>query len=195
MRSVLLIASCALISTICSAQGGGDKPSRDTPYSASDTRVGDSSTTQQPCLELTDVKAKTPPDVLYRIVGACVAQARFVEARRVFALAGLYSRFDAERVADKTASDAGSVLVLNTFSQFPIEVRKKFQQSFVEMTKDADAMQSLCLDVQRVGEPAYYPDYMIAHGIGHSDAPLLANFDAKRTWAMYLTSYLHCAQP
>jgi hypothetical protein len=144
------------------------------------------------CLQLTDVRASMPPDVLYRMVGSCVEQGDFASAARLFSLAGIFSRFDGERVADKTGRDAGAVMILNTFNPLPQETREKFGERFNAMVQDPEAMRMLCADIQRVGPPTYYPEYMVAHGIGGAATPLIAGFDAKRTWTSFLASYLHC---
>ena len=60
-------------------------------------------------------KDHTPPD-LYQGVSACIHQEDYRTAVALFALAGMESRFDAQRVLDKTAGQAGQVLIMETLN-------------------------------------------------------------------------------
>src|SRR5271155_3948039 len=63
-------------------------------------------------------KDHTPPD-LYQGVSSCIQQEDYRTAVALFALAGMESRFDAQRVLDKTAGQAGQVLIMDTFNGLP----------------------------------------------------------------------------
>jgi len=149
------------------------------------------------CIPLAEVKRKfTPPD-LYKGVADCLAKNEYESAAKLFALAGIYARFDAERVTDKTAGQARTVLIMNTFSNMPEDRKNKLNASLSRITKTPALLGDLCKEVAQVGMPDYYPNYMILHGIkafsgNPHDGALVANFDAMGTWKGLLSAYLHC---
>jgi hypothetical protein len=149
------------------------------------------------CVEL-DVldNTRTPPD-LYVGVAACVQQENYRAAVAIFALAGMDAHFDAARVIDKTAGQAGQVLISATFDAMPAEKRDKFAKTVAEVAADAPALARTCNRIRRMGFPTYYPGYMVVHGIhaftANPDDPTLeSNFDAAATWNNLLSSYLNC---
>ena len=138
----------------------------------------------------------TPPD-LYIGVSTCIQQNDYRAAAALFALAGIDSRFDAERVSDKSAGQAGQVLIMGTFNAIPDDKRKEFQKTITELNGDSAAMAQICGSVQKIGYPTYYPEYMVLHGINAftakpGDGTLAAGFDAPVTWNFLLTNYLNC---
>ena len=149
------------------------------------------------CIPLAEVKRKfTPPD-LYKGVADCLAKNEYESAARLFALAGIYARFDAERVTDKTAGQARTVLIMNTFSNVPEDQKNKLNASLSRITKTPELLGDLCRELAQLGMPDYYPNYMILHGIrafsgNPHDGALVANFDAMGTWKGLLSTYLHC---
>lgn len=156
-------------------------------------------TKQLPCLDLVAANSIETPADLHTGVKACIDQGEFENAARLFALAGVYARFDAERVADPSARDAGQMLILQTFASLTPDAKKKFHDVEMDMVKDPAAHGKLCADIQRIGPPTYFPAYMVAHGMSaftgaHAGGPLVSNFDAKKTWADLQTTYLMCAK-
>jgi hypothetical protein len=149
------------------------------------------------CIPL--VKAKntfTPPD-LYLGVTECIAQDNYDFAASLFALAGIFGSFDAERITDKSAGQAKTVLVMNTFATVPQDKKTKFNEAFNRIAKNPESLGKLCSDVQKIGMPNYYPSYMILHGIkaftgNPHDGALLKDFDSQKVWANLQTAYLHC---
>jgi hypothetical protein len=149
------------------------------------------------CVPLNDLdNSRTPPD-LYLGVRACIEKSDYPTAAALFALAGIESHFDAERVADKSAGQAGQVLIMGTFNAVPEEKRQEFQKTVVALNSDPKAMAPICLAIEKIGYPTYYPEYMVLHGINAftakpGDATLVADFNAPTTWAFLLTNYLSC---
>jgi hypothetical protein len=149
------------------------------------------------CVKLSQLdNTRTPPD-LYIGVSTCIQQNDYGTAAALFALAGIESRFDAERVLDKSAGQAGQVLIMGTFNAIPDEKRKEFQKTVTEFSADPAALAQLCGAVQKIGYPTYYPEYMVLHGINAftakpGDGTLAAGFDAPATWNFLLTNYLTC---
>jgi hypothetical protein len=149
------------------------------------------------CVELDQLdNTRAPPD-LYVGVAACVQQDNYRAAVAIFALAGMDAHFDAARVIDKTAGQAGQILITATFDGMPPEKRDKFAKSVTEVAADAPALARTCSRIRRMGFPTYYPGYMVVHGIhaftANPDDPTLeSNFDGATIWNNLLSSYLNC---
>ena len=149
------------------------------------------------CVPLSTLdNSRTPPDI-YLGVRACILKDDYRAAAALFALAGIESRFDAERVADKSAGQAGQVLIMATFSALPEDKRQEFQKAATGLNADPKGMAPICRAIEKIGFPTYNPEYMVLHGI-HAftakpgDATLVANFNAPTTWNFLLTNYLSC---
>lgn len=141
-------------------------------------------------------KDHTPPD-LYQGVSACIQLEDYRTAVALFALAGMESRFDAQRVLDKTAGQAAQVLIMNTFNGVPEDKRAKFQAAVKAVAADPEALSRTCASVRKIGYPTYYPEYMVLHGIraftAKPDDPTMEpNFDGATTWNSLLSTYLNC---
>ena len=149
------------------------------------------------CIPLAKAKNTfTPPD-LYKGVAECITQDNYDFAAGLFALAGIYGRFDAERISDKSAGQAKAVLVMNTFSTVPQDKKTAFNEVLNRTTKNAGSLKKLCGDVQKIGMPNYYPGYMILHGMkaftgNPHDGALVKDFDAPGVWMNLQAAYLHC---
>lgn len=159
---------------------------------------GNLAATQAPgCIALSAANRKmTPPD-LYNGLRECVSQEKYAEAAELFALAGLYGNFDAQRVADKTAGQAKTVLVMNLLGSVSDEQKTKLSAEVSRMAGSPESLARLCGEVRKIGAPDYYPRYMIMHGMraftGNADeGALRSDFDAAKVWATLQTSYLHC---
>ncbi|HXC08526.1 MAG TPA: DUF4124 domain-containing protein [Steroidobacteraceae bacterium] len=141
-------------------------------------------------------KDHTPPD-LYQGVSACIQQEDYRTAVALFALAGMESRFDAQRVLDKTAGQAGQALIMDTINGIPDDRRRKFQAAVKSVAEDPEVLSRTCASVRKIGYPTYYPAYMVLHGIraftAKPDDPTLEpNFDGATAWNSLLGSYLNC---
>jgi hypothetical protein len=149
------------------------------------------------CLELDQLdNSRTPPD-LYLGVSACIQQDNYRTAVAIFALAGMDAHFDAARVVDKTAGQAGQILINGTFDGLATEKREKFAKTINEVAADSQALATTCHRIRRIGFPVYYPGYMVVHGI-HAftakpgDPTIEPTFDSAATWESLLKSYLNC---
>jgi Protein of unknown function (DUF3617) len=149
------------------------------------------------CVPLNQIdNSRTPPD-LYLGVSDCIQKDDYHAAAALFALAGIESRFDAARVLDRSAGQAGQVLIMNTFNGMPQDRRDKFGKTVGELAADPRAMAATCSAISKIGHPNYYPEYMVLHGISaftakSGDATMEPNFDAQTTWHSLLTTYLNC---
>jgi hypothetical protein len=149
------------------------------------------------CIPIAQAKNTFTPADLYKGVSECIAQEKYDFAAGLFLLAGMYVRFDAERLTDKTAGQAGSVLIMNTFSTLPQEKKTKFGAAVERIAKNPELLRTECGDVQKLGMPNYYPSYMILHGIkaftgNPHEGALVKGFDAPGVWKTLQTTALHC---
>jgi hypothetical protein len=138
----------------------------------------------------------TPPD-LYRALEQCVQRDAYEEATFLFALAGVYGRFDTLRVADRSAHQAVTVLVMQTFGAVGESKTAAFRKRLQESLGSPAGLASTCAEIRRIGPPGYHPRYMIQHGMGAfvksgSSDGLVPGFDAASAWKSSLDGYLHC---
>lgn len=149
------------------------------------------------CIPLAQARNSfTPPD-LYKGVVECLAEDNYEFSARLFALAGIYARFDAERITDKSAGQAKTVLIMNTFSKVPEDKKAKLNASLTHITQDPEILGKLCGEVREIGMPSYYPSYMILHGIkafngNPHEGALIKDFDSSGVWKNLQSGYLHC---
>jgi hypothetical protein len=149
------------------------------------------------CIPLADAKNDLTPADLYPGVLDCIEQNKFEMATDLFALAGIYARFDAERVTDETAGQAGQALIMNTFSDVPQNKKSQFLAVFNRVSKSAKSLGPLCVQIQKIGAPDYYPKYMILHGVkaftgDPYEGALSDKFDPVAAWRRLQSDYLHC---
>ena len=147
----------------------------------------------------------TPAD-LYRAAELCVRRATYREAAFLYAMAGVYGRYDTLRVADKTAHQALTVLQMQAFGALGQGPQEAFKKAIKESLGSPAGLAAACKEIQRIGPPAYHPRYMIQHGMGAftKDGPtkdgstrdgLVTPFDASAAWKRSLDTYLHCPGP
>ena len=154
------------------------------------------------CLALENMDNSHQPPDIYRDVRECINQDKYPEAAALFALAGIESQFDAARVSDKTAGQAGQVLIMGTFDGLPQAKRDQFGTTVGNLAADRAALRTICARVSAIGYPTYYPAYMIQHGMGAVMAALGGKeqglgvldpaFDARKTWSTLQVTYLKC---
>lgn len=155
-------------------------------------------TQQLACIDLKDVTAEqTPPD-FFTAVSSCIAQADYDRAARIFLVASVYSRFDAQRINDKSAAGGGQVMIIRTFEKFTPEQRQTFGMAVDRLTKTPENFQAWCSNIKRLGPPKYFPRYLILHGMAAFTNPTpLANamapdFDLEANWARVLETNVRC---
>lgn len=138
----------------------------------------------------------TPAD-LYRGLAACIQNNNFKDGAFLFAIAGVYGRFDTFRVADKSAHQAISVLQMNTLTTLDKAKRDSLSAEVKKFASDPAKLQTTCNKIRKIGSPDYHPRYMIQHGMsaftgGAANNGLIENFNVKDAWEKALDSYLHC---
>jgi hypothetical protein len=156
-------------------------------------------TRELPCMALSEARRDYTPPELYAAAAHCLAGTEVPKAVRLFLLAGLYARFDAERVVDKSAGSGGrTVVVAKDFAKFSRAQREAFAAALERLRADERELERFCADVAGIGPPAYFPRYLALHGLGSitSSNPLgdalLPKFDAENTWARLQHTYLRC---
>lgn len=155
------------------------------------------------CMKIDRATNKLTPDLLYIFMDSCIKESKYVDAVHFFALAGTYSFYDTQRVADTTSHQIHSLLL----QQFlPGLDKKQSDRLFKELNKtlgNKNKLSSVCTKLKSIGAPDYYPEYMINHGLGavtgknEADSVpavngLIADFNPKNAWEKSLDGYLHC---
>jgi hypothetical protein len=141
-------------------------------------------------------KSIQPPD-LYKAIPQCITAGRYPDAVELFMLAGLEVRFDSTRVTDKTAGQAGQVMIMNTFNPLPQEQREKFTETLNALIAEPKTLTQVCEGAQKLGPPTYYPEYMILHGIkAFTGDPRVNAIDTamngQAVWTQIQHTYLNC---
>lgn len=151
------------------------------------------------CVEISEITNEhNPADILYGM-GKCIEQKDFRKAARLFAIAGVYGRYDSYRVKDKSAHQALIVLQQNIFMDISEEDKNSMIAELTQtLEKGSNEMRNVCQEIQKVGIPKYYPKYMIHHGIQafiETDGNgLVEDFNSEKSWKLALESYLHCGE-
>jgi len=150
------------------------------------------------CIPIANAKNDLTPADLYQGVLQCINENKFEMATELFALAGIYARFDAERVTDQSAGQAGEALITNAFSTLPKSKKSQFIAVFDRISKSQKSLGSLCANIRKIGAPDYYPKYMILHGMkaflgDPYEGALSDAFDPAATWRRLQSKYLHCS--
>lgn len=149
------------------------------------------------CVGIKKLSNKHTPADLYKAVSRCIEQGKHKAGAFLFALAGVYGRFDTLRVADRTAHQAVAVLGMQALAPLGKDKKNAFKGVLNKTLGDPENLAAACKDIARIGPPDYYPRYMIQHGMGAflknaSGDGLVGDFDAKAAWKKSLDAYLHC---
>ena len=149
------------------------------------------------CIKVAAVKNVFSPADLYKGVADCIDKGDVKNGVSLYALAGVYGRFDTMRVADKTAHQALLALQMGAIDPLPEEKKQLLTKEVQLVFHDKVKINEICTAIRALGPPAYKPNYMIQHGMGafmgSSDKnALVADFDPKVSWDNALSGYLHC---
>ena len=149
------------------------------------------------CAKPSDLRNTHTPADLYRSNAECVTRKDFASAVYSSALAGVYARYDAMRVADASARQAQTVVQLKYLGSLTQEQKKQFFEALSAVANNPERLAALCKDIRAIGPPNYHPTYMIQHGMGAflggaGNNGLVADFDGAAAWEKALDTYLHC---
>ena len=152
------------------------------------------STHEVGCIALSAASNQYTPADLYRGVFACLQAGDVPRAVQLHLLAESYGNFDIGRVQDRTAHQALRALQAPVFGRMDERQRAAWKAEAVRLQRGDVA--KVCADLRKLGPPAYYPRYMIEHGMGAfistGKPALVANFDAARYWERVLGSPYAC---
>lgn len=152
------------------------------------------------CVGPAGLNNKNTPMSLDVALAKCIATKQFGKAVFITELSLAYARFDALRVADKTAHGVTTQVLPLLLAQVPKSNVKKYAEHLKEVSHRTSRLKRNCTALHRIGPPDYYPQYMIAHGMqmftGFDTAHgLVSNFDANLAWSKVLENYMHCPGP
>lgn len=138
----------------------------------------------------------TPAD-LYMGLSECLEEGNLENGVLLFALAGVYGRYDTFRVSDPSAHQAMSVLRMTAVDPIDESTRAKFDEILKNTLGSPDGLDRICREVRKIGAPDYFPRYMIQHGMkaitGDSTKDgLVTDFEPESAWEKSLDTYLHC---
>jgi hypothetical protein len=185
-----LVASL-LLGAICASPPGiafAEPP----PADASDTTAPPS---PLGCVALSSLTTQNTPAELYPGVRTCIQERHFDRALRLFAVAGVYGRFDTLRVVDVSAHAVIPALRRLVFSRLDESLMGEFQGAGQALSPGSRALGELCADIRKLGPPTYEPIYMRQHGLGAitgTSGGTPSGFDPAAAWESSLTGYLNC---
>jgi hypothetical protein len=150
------------------------------------------------CVQPSSLKNIYAPPDLYRGFAKCLARDEFRNAAFLFMLAGAYGRYDAMRVLDKSAHQAVPALRQQAVLAIAGSRKETFRDTVKAMSRNQVDQKALCQEAGRIGPPAYYPRYMVQHGLDafastDSGKGLKQDFDGGAAWKTVLAEYLHCS--
>lgn len=151
------------------------------------------------CVDLSEVTNENNPADILNGMGKCIKLKQFEKAVKLFAIAGVYGKYDTYRVKDKSAHQALLVLQQNILLNINESDKNNLIESLdKELKPGSNELSSICQAIQQVGNPRYYPKYMIQHGIQafteNNGNGLVEEFNSDESWILALKSYLHCGE-
>lgn len=149
------------------------------------------------CLDKKRLTNKLDPVTLWRSSASCVSAGRYEEGIFIYGMAGAFTVFDAQRVADESAHAAGSAIAMLAFQSLPTDKEAEFKTRVKETFGNESKLSGYCKEIEKMGPPDYYPSYMIEYGLGaisaaHGGQPLVVPFDSRSAWPKAVKQYLRC---
>ncbi len=160
------------------------------------------------CPRLASLNGSQTPEQLYRGAAACMRRSDTDTAVVLFSLAAAYGRYDALRVSDPSAHQAGMLLRLVALEQLNEPQRRALSSGVAAALSESGRKPELCATIERIGPPTYQPDYMVRHGLASlrrslpdarpSAAPAVParveGFDSDAAWNQVLDRFLRCSR-
>lgn len=171
-------------------------------------RLMQSGLPRRDCPRLASLDGSQTPEQLYRGVASCLRGSDPDSAVVLFSLAAAYGRYDALRVADPSAHQAGTLLRLVALRQLDAAQRQLLSRGIATTLSEAGGKPELCATIERIGPPTYRPDYMLRHGLvalkqslpdagaaSRGASPgLVPGFDGDAAWNQVLDRFLRCSK-
>lgn len=146
------------------------------------------------CLQGSQLRGSLTPKQLYGAMGACMRRSDMSSAVTLFSLASAYSRFDAQRVTDPSAREAGSLQRILALQELNEPQRQALAAAIRYTASDQEQMPRLCAALERIGPPTYRPDYMLRHGLRSGRRSLVTPFDGEAAWQQVLDRDFRCSK-
>lgn len=150
------------------------------------------------CVGKEKLTNKLTPVDLYRGISSCIEQEKFEPGVFMYAMAGAYGRFDTLRVADESAHQAAKILPMLAFESGSKDKVAAFKAQVGQILGNDAKRAGYCSEVERIGPPAYFPSYMVQHGLGavtgakNGEAALVPSFNPEIAWKKAVVGYLQC---
>ena len=151
------------------------------------------------CIELSEVTNENNPADILNGMGECIKLKKFEKAAKLFAIAGVYGKYDSYRVKDKSAHQALLVLQQSIILYIDESDQNNLINSIKkELKTGSKELSAICEAIQKLGVPKYYPKYMVQHGIQafieSEGNGLIDQFNSSESWNLALKNYLHCGE-
>jgi TPR repeat protein len=158
------------------------------------------------CIGRDKVNNQLTPVELYKDTASCIDQQKYDDGLFLYSLAAAYGRFDILRVKDATAHGVVGFLPGMFFKQLDKAKVAAFLDRVKQMNGNDALKAKYCLDLGGMSPPAYFPTYMISHGLvaygnalgtplngtNPGDNPLVSPFDSSTAWKQAVDESLRC---
>ncbi|QSX32327.1 hypothetical protein JYB87_11140 [Shewanella avicenniae] len=146
------------------------------------------------CVSIAEINNNYTPVDMFNNLRQCLTEQNYQNAAELYIAALSYGYFDIERVADKTAHQAISVLRMNALSERPQSVTSQLKSAINAMSGNNHL---LCQKLEQLGAPAYMPSYMLQHGVAaftgqRSKDGLVDSFSPSAVWQDALEKVAKC---
>ncbi len=148
------------------------------------------------CVSSTSVGSESTAADIAAGAKDCADSSKYNEAAELLMVASAYAYFDTKRVTDKTAHGALNALFAKEFGSLSESQRKELFSSIDALDNNQPRKNEICTYLTSSPPPSYFPDYMIAHGIGafkgSLKAPLIKGFNASEAWLKSM-AFIKCS--
>ena len=148
------------------------------------------------CISLDKLTNMHTPADIFPGIRKCIETNQFDIAADLYAVAGVYGRYDQSRVADRSAHQAITVIKMNNFQSLNKELLDKLTTTLRQKFKEGSSeLSNMCNSIKNLGYPAYKPIYMLQHGMSAftgKGGGIVNDFNPSTAWGKSLDSYLHC---
>lgn len=137
----------------------------------------------------------TPVDI-FRGLAECLELKDYDRAAFLYSIGMAYGLFDTERVKDKSAHQAISVLRINVLGGSDDSALTKLQNSIDTIMSADSGSSQICGRLEEIGPPKYHPAYMIQHGMGAfgvGETGLVDGFQDGAAWSEILETSFSCS--
>lgn len=187
----------AFVIALAAVAYAAQQPAKTTPQITNHEAKGNLQATQAiGCRGVAELTNRHTPADIFPGVRKCIDAEEYGKAADLFAVAGVYGRFDMLRVSDRTARQAIMALRMNNLGSLEQARVDAFQQSMKgRFNAGSSDLVRICDHVKSMGPPAYHPVYMLQHGMSAftgAGGGIKSDFNPSEAWAASLDGYLHC---